>query len=88
MFTIASFKIVIQEEETDLGNHKPAILEFYIYFENNYVGHKTKFAIMSVVILIVAILLEHRLYCFLTFNLTKKQRKKDLKFLFVFSKRI
>ncbi len=38
MFTIASFKIVIQEEETDLGNHKPAILEFYKYFDKNYVG--------------------------------------------------
>jgi hypothetical protein len=30
------------EDETDLGNHKPAILEFYKYFENNYVGHKTE----------------------------------------------
>ena len=30
------------EDETDLGNHKPAILEFYKYFENNYIGHKTE----------------------------------------------
>jgi len=32
----------ILEAETDLGTHKPVIIEFYKYFENNYFGYTTE----------------------------------------------